>query len=51
MPEIELKPESDTKFFYDGDRNKQIELEVDNSAIVIRVWNIHHRMKKMIEKL
>ena len=35
-PDIELKPESETKFFYDDDSDRQLEFEVDKTGKVKR---------------
>jgi len=43
--DIELKPESETKFFYGDGTDRQIEFEVDNSGKVTRAWFINTGQK------
>ncbi len=38
--DIELKPESDTKFFYTDGTDQQIEFEKDNNGNLNRIWHI-----------
>ena len=40
-PDIELKPESETKFFYADGTDRQIEFEVDQSGKVTKAWFIN----------
>ena len=40
-PDIELKPESETKFFYDDDSDRQLEFEIDNTGKVTKIWFIN----------
>ena len=40
-PDIELKPESNTKFFYADDSDRQIEFETDQAGKVVKVWFIN----------
>ena len=40
-PDIELKPESETKFFYDDDSDRQLEFEVDKTGKVTKIWFIN----------
>lgn len=41
IPDIELKPESETKFFYDDDTDRQLEFEVDKTGKVTKIWFIN----------
>jgi CubicO group peptidase (beta-lactamase class C family) len=40
-PDIELKPESETKFFYDDDTDRQLEFEVDKTGKITKIWFIN----------
>lgn len=50
-PDIELKPESDTKFFYGDGSDRQIEFEVDNTGKVIKAWFINTGQKGELKKI
>ena len=50
-PDIELKPESDTKFFYGDGTDRQIEFEVDPAGKVTRAWFINSGQKGELKKL
>jgi len=50
-PDIELKPESDTKFFYADGSDRQIEFEVDQSGKVTKAWFINSGQKGELKKL
>ncbi|HEY2720631.1 MAG TPA: serine hydrolase [Chitinophagaceae bacterium] len=50
-PDIELKPESETKFFYGDGTDRQIEFEVDTSGKVTRAWFINSGQKGELKKL
>lgn len=50
-PDIELKPESETKFFYSDGTDRQIEFEVDPSGKVVRVWFINTGQKGELKKI
>ena len=50
-PDIELKPESDTKFFYADGTDRQIEFEVDQSGKVTKAWFINSGQKGELKKL
>jgi hypothetical protein len=39
-PDIELKPESETKFFFANGTDQQIEFEKDYNGEPVRVWHI-----------
>jgi CubicO group peptidase (beta-lactamase class C family) len=49
--EIELKPESENKFFSESKPDVQIEFEMDQFGAVSRTYFIVHGMKNEIEKL
>ena len=36
--EIKLLPETSTKFFYEGENDRQIEFQLDKNNKVIKVW-------------
>lgn len=48
--DIELKSESNTKFFYADGSDQQIEFETDNSGKHIKTWYIGWGLKKGIKK-
>jgi len=50
-PDIELKPESETKFFYSDGTDRQIEFEVDQSGKVTKAWFINSGQKGELKKL
>jgi hypothetical protein len=49
--DIELKPESPTKFFYADGTDRQIEFERDNSGRVSKVWFINTGQKGEMKKV
>ena len=49
--DIELKPESETKFFYGDGTDRQIEFEVDQSGKVTKAWFINSGQKGELKKL
>ena len=49
--DIELKSESETKFFYSDGTDQQIEFETDNSGKHFKVWYIGWGLKKEIKKI
>ena len=49
--DIELKPESNTKFFYADDSNRQLEFELDGSGKVIKIWFINNEQRGEMKKL
>jgi len=51
MPDIQLKPESETKFFYADGTDRQIEFEVDQSGKVTKAWFINSGQKGELKKL
>jgi CubicO group peptidase (beta-lactamase class C family) len=50
-PDIELKPESNTKFFYADDSNRQLEFELDAAGKVIKIWFINNEQRGEMKKL
>ena len=49
--DIELKPESTTKFFYADGSDRQIEFEVDNTGKVTKAWFINMGQKGELKKI
>jgi CubicO group peptidase (beta-lactamase class C family) len=49
--DVELKPESETKFFYGDGSDRQIEFEVDNSGKVTKAWFINTGQKGELKKI
>lgn len=49
--DIELKPESETKFFYADGTDRQIEFEVDRAGKVIRTWFMNSGQKGEMKKI
>ena len=49
--DIELKPESETKFFYGDGGDRQIEFEVDSAGKVTRAWFINTGQKGELKKI
>jgi len=49
--DIELKPESQTKFFYGDGTDRQIEFETDNAGKVTRAWFINTGQKGEMKKI
>jgi CubicO group peptidase (beta-lactamase class C family) len=50
-PDIELKPESQTKFFYADGTDRQVEFEVDNSGKVVKTWFMNSGQKGEMKKV
>ncbi len=50
-PDIELKPESNTKFFYGDGTDRQIEFEVDSTGKVIKTWFINTGQKGELKRV
>jgi len=50
-PDIELKPESETKFFYADGTDRQIEFEVNNAGVVTKAWFINSGQKGELKKI
>ena len=51
IPDIELKPESATKFFYGDGTDRQIEFETDSSGKVTKVWFLNMGQKGELKKI
>jgi hypothetical protein len=51
IPDIELKPESPTKFFYGDGTDRQIEFETDSSGKVIKTWFLNMGQKGELKKI
>jgi len=49
--DIELKPESNTKFFYADDSNRQLQFDLDVSGNVIKIWFINNEQRGEMKKL
>jgi CubicO group peptidase (beta-lactamase class C family) len=49
--DIELKPESETKFFYGDGTDRQIEFEVDSAGKVTKAWFINTGQKGELKKI
>ena len=49
--DIEVKPESGTKFFFADGTDQQIEFETDNSGKVVRVWHVAWGVEKELKKI
>lgn len=49
--DIELKPESATKFFYADDSNRQLEFELDQAGKVIKIWFINNEQRGEMKKI
>jgi CubicO group peptidase (beta-lactamase class C family) len=49
--DIELKPESNTKFFYADDSNRQLEFELDAAGKVVKIWFINNEQRGEMKKL
>ena len=50
-PDIELKPESNTKFFYADDSDRQLEFEVDKNGKVVKIWFINNENRGEMTKV
>jgi hypothetical protein len=50
-PDIELKPESATKFFYGDGTDRQIEFETDANGKVIKAWFLNMGQKGELKKI
>jgi CubicO group peptidase (beta-lactamase class C family) len=50
-PDIELVPESNTKFFYSDDSDRQLEFELDASGKVTKIWFINNGQRGEMKKL
>jgi len=50
-PDIELKPESETKFFYGDETDRQLEFEVDAAGKVTKIWFYNSGQKGEMKKI
>jgi CubicO group peptidase (beta-lactamase class C family) len=50
-PDIELKPESATKFFYGDGTDRQIEFEIDSTGKVTKTWFLNMGQKGELKKI
>jgi len=50
-PDIELKPESETKFFYADGSDRQLEFEVDKNGKVVKIWFINNEQRGEMKKI
>jgi hypothetical protein len=51
VPDVELKPESVTKFFYADESDRMLEFEVNASGKVTKVWFHNSGQKGELKKL
>ena len=51
VPDVELKPESTTKFFYADESDRQLEFEVDATGKVTKTWFYNSGQKGEIKKI
>jgi CubicO group peptidase (beta-lactamase class C family) len=49
--DIELKPESNTKFFYADESNRQLEFTLDAKGNVVKIWFINNEQKGEMKKV
>ena len=49
--DIELKPESNTKFFYADESDKQIEFKLDKSGKIVNTFFISGGIKEKMKRL
>ena len=50
-PDIELKPESETKFFYGDETDRQLEFEIDAAGKVTKIWFYNSGQKGEMKKI
>jgi CubicO group peptidase (beta-lactamase class C family) len=50
-PDIELKPESATKFFYGDNSDRQLEFEVNAEGKVVTIWFINNGQRGEMQKI
>ena len=51
VPDVELKPESETKFFYGDESDRVLEFEVDAAGKVSKVWFHNSGQKGELKKI
>ncbi len=49
--DIELKPESETKFFYADDSDRQLEFELDKTGKVTKIWFINNGQRGEMKRI
>ncbi|MEO7531719.1 MAG: serine hydrolase [Sediminibacterium sp.] len=49
--DIELKPESPTKFFYADDSNRQLEFDLDAAGKVVKIWFINNEQRGEMKRV
>lgn len=50
-PDIELKPESPTKFFYADNSDRQLEFELDKQGNIARIWFINNEQRGEMKRI
>lgn len=50
-PDIELKPESETKFFYADGTDRQLEFEFDGTGHMTKIWFINNGQRGEMKKI
>ena len=50
-PDLELKPESEKKFFFANGTDQQIEFETNTDGNVFKVWHIAWGVKRQLVKI
>jgi CubicO group peptidase (beta-lactamase class C family) len=51
VPDVELKPESETKFFYGDESDRMLEFEVDAGGKVVKTWFHNSGQRGEIKKI
>jgi hypothetical protein len=49
--DIELKPESNTKFFYADDSDRQLDFEVDATGKLTKIWFVNNEQRGEMQKI
>jgi len=50
-PDIELKPESDRKFFYADGSNRQLDFELDKDGKITKIWFVNNEQRGEMTRL
>jgi CubicO group peptidase (beta-lactamase class C family) len=50
-PDIELKPESETKLFYADDSDRQLEFEFDKAGKITKIWFVNNGQRGEMKKV
>ncbi len=50
-PDVELIPESNTKFFYGDESDRQLEFEVDKNGVVTKIWFSNNGQRGELKKM